>query len=150
MPDEVVDSPTPWVHKHIDAYVASDGARGHRWQGAPALLLTTRGRRSGLLRRTALIYGRDGSSYVVVASNGGARKDPMWYANLVVEPEVTVQVGAEVFAARARTAKGEERARLWAAMNGIWKAYDGYQRKTAREIPVVVLEPVTREEPTGD
>jgi deazaflavin-dependent oxidoreductase (nitroreductase family) len=140
-PEEVKDSPTGWVASHIRRYVDSDGDNGHEWRpGVYTLLLTTRGRRSGKLRRTALIYGRDGDRYLVVASVGGAAKHPAWYLNLVEHPEVEVQVGAERFAARARTATAEEKPRLWSLMAGIWPSYDGYQKKTRRDIPVVILE----------
>jgi deazaflavin-dependent oxidoreductase (nitroreductase family) len=137
---EVVDSPRGWVNRHIKEYVASGGAKGHRWKGAPTLLLTTVGRVSGLRRRTALIYGQDGDNYVVVASSGGQAQHPKWYTNLEAEPHVEVQVGPEVFPAVARTAHAEERERLWPLMADIWPAYRDYQNKTTREIPVVVLE----------
>ena len=114
--------------------------KGHEWRpGVPTLLLTTTGRRTGTRHRTALIYGRSGSDYVVVGSKGGATRHPAWYINLSADPRVDVQVGAEKFAAVARTADGAERARLWAAMNEIWPSYEDYQEKTDREIPVVVL-----------
>jgi deazaflavin-dependent oxidoreductase (nitroreductase family) len=100
--DQIFDSPTGWVAEHINDYVATGGKRGHLWKGVPTLLLTTRGRKTGALRRTALIYGRDGDSYVVVASIGGAPKHPEWYLNLVADPEVRLQVGAEIMAGRAR------------------------------------------------
>ena len=139
--ETIHDSPTSWVRKHIDDYVTSDGEKGHRWRGLPTLLLTTRGRKSGKLRRTALIYGRDGDNYLIVASNGGATRHPLWYLNLAAEPRVTLQVGAESFAARARTADAAEKPRLWAIMSEIFPTYDGYRRKTRREIPLVILEP---------
>ncbi|MGH3319975.1 MAG: nitroreductase family deazaflavin-dependent oxidoreductase [Streptosporangiaceae bacterium] len=139
--EEVLDSPAGWVADHIRRYVQSDGRDGHEWNGVSTLLLTTRGRKSGRLRRTALIYGRDGDRCVVVASRGGAPQHPAWYLNLMDEPEVEVQVGAEKFAARARTATAEEKPRLWRLMASIWPAYDEYQTKTARDIPVVILEP---------
>jgi deazaflavin-dependent oxidoreductase (nitroreductase family) len=138
--EEVLDSPTRWVARHVRRYVESDGRNGHRWNGRNTLLVTTRGRRSGKLRRTALIYGQDGDRYLVVASNGGARNHPFWYLNLSAQPEVQVQVGAERFAARARTAGAEERPRLWRLMAEIWPDYERYQKRTGREIPVVVLE----------
>ena len=141
MPDPVIDSPTRWVAEHIRRYVESDGADGHDWRGVPTLLITTRGRASGLRRRSALIYGRDGDDYVLVASKGGAPNHPMWYLNLVAEPEVEIQVGAEILTATARTATGEERARLWATMTRIWPDYDEYQTRTARLIPIVVVSP---------
>ncbi|MEV2240760.1 nitroreductase family deazaflavin-dependent oxidoreductase [Micromonospora sp. NPDC049891] len=137
----VLDSPTNWVAEHINRYVETDGAEGHEWRsGVFTLLLTTRGRRSGALRRTALIYGRSGDAYAVVASQGGAPQHPAWYLNLLDEPQVQVQVGADRFTARARVASPEEKARLWPVMTGIWPAYDDYQAKTDRDIPVVLLE----------
>jgi deazaflavin-dependent oxidoreductase (nitroreductase family) len=141
MPEPVIDSPTRWVAEHIRRYVESDGADGHDWRGVPTLLITTRGRASGLRRRSALIYGRDGDDYVLVASKGGAPNHPMWYLNLAAEPEVEIQVGAEIITGTARTATGEERARLWATMTRIWPDYDEYQTRTARLIPVVVVSP---------
>lgn len=140
--EEVFDSPSGWVRKHVREYVETDGRKGHRWSGVHTLLLTTRGRKSGKLRRTALIYGRDGDRYLVVASKGGAESHPSWYLNLSEHPEVRVQVGSDRFVARARTADTEEKLRLWRIMTEIWPEYDHYQERTAREIPVVVLEPV--------
>ncbi|WBB47393.1 nitroreductase family deazaflavin-dependent oxidoreductase [Verrucosispora sp. WMMA2044] len=139
--ERVLDSPTNWVAEHINRYVETGGADGHEWRpGVFTLLLTTRGRRSGALRRTALIYGRSGDAYAVVASQGGAPQHPAWYLNLLAEPQVEVQVGADRFTARARTATPEEKARLWPVMTAIWPAYDDYQTKTDRDIPVVLLE----------
>jgi deazaflavin-dependent oxidoreductase (nitroreductase family) len=138
--DEVSDSPTRWVAQHIRRYVETDGAKGHQWRGVQTLLLTTRGRKTGRLRRTALIYGRDGDRYLVVASNGGSKKHPSWYLNLADNPEVELQVGAERFVARALPAPPEERARLWPSMTSIWPEYDKYQAKTERDIPLVILE----------
>lgn len=138
--DEVSDSPTRWVAQHIRRYVETDGAKGHQWRGVQTLLLTTRGRKTGRLRRTALIYGRDGDRYLVVASNGGSKKHPSWYLNIADSPGVELQVGAERFAARALPATPEERARLWPRMASIWPEYDKYQAKTDRDIPLVILE----------
>jgi deazaflavin-dependent oxidoreductase (nitroreductase family) len=141
--DEIHDSPSGWVRKHIHDYVESGGKEGHEWKpGVPTLLLTTRGRKSGKLRRTALIYGQDGDDYVVVASKGGDEHHPNWYHNLSDNPEVELQVGAERFKARAHIASPEEKSRLWPMMAKIWPAYDDYQKKTKREIPVIVLERV--------
>ena len=103
---EIDDSPIGWVARHVRAYVATDGRDGHHRWGVTNLLLTTRGRRTGRLRRTALIYARDGSRYVVVASGAGEDHHPAWYLNLRADPLVGVQVGAEVFVARAATASG--------------------------------------------
>ena len=139
--EEITDSPTGWVAEHVDRYVETDGREGHEWRGVPTLLLTTRGRKSGKLRRTALIYGEDGEGrYLLVASRGGAPEHPSWYLNLAAHPEVEVQVGADKFAARARTADAREKPRLWQLMTSIWPDYDGYQKKTSRDIPVVIVE----------
>jgi deazaflavin-dependent oxidoreductase (nitroreductase family) len=138
---EVHDSPSSWVADHIQKYVETDGEQGHIWNGVPTLLLTTKGRKTGELRRTALIYGKHGSSYLVVASKGGADDAPAWYLNLSANPEVQVQIGPEVFTAHARTASEEEKPELWGKMAEIWPAYDEYQTKTQRPIPVVVLDP---------
>lgn len=139
-----IDPKEGWVARHLAKYVASDGTDGHEWRpGVPTLLLTTRGRTSGKARRTPLIYGRDGDAYVVMASYGGAPKDPDWYVNLVADPEVIIQVGPEVMTARATTAGPEERDALWSTMAGIWPDYDQYATKTDRVIPLVVLEPVS-------
>ncbi|CAN5870762.1 nitroreductase family deazaflavin-dependent oxidoreductase [soil metagenome] len=137
----MIDSPTGWVAQHIREYVESGGEKGHQWRGVPTLLLTTRGRRTGTLRRSALIYGRSGDNYVVVGSKGGAKSHPLWYLNLVAEPSVDVQVGPERFKADARTATGSERAELWRMMAEIFPTYDTYEQKTERQIPIVVLEP---------
>jgi deazaflavin-dependent oxidoreductase (nitroreductase family) len=140
--DDPTDPSSAWAKEHLDAYVATDGETGHEWRpGVPTLLLTTIGQRSGKARRTPLIYGRDGSSYVIVASKGGADVAPLWYSNLQAQPLVRVQVGAQVMDARAHTATAEEKARLWPTMAAIWPAYDDYQRRTERDIPVVVIEP---------
>jgi len=139
--EEVLDSPVGWVARHVRRYLETNGEQGHEWRpGVFTLLLSTRGRRSGRLRRTALIYGRDGDRYLVVASVGGAARHPGWYLNLVDQPRVEVQVGADRFPATARTATPEEKPRLWALMTAIWPAYEDYQRKTRRDIPVVILE----------
>jgi len=140
--EEILDSPTGWVARHVRRYVETDGRSGHKWNGRQTLLLTTRGRKSGKLRRTALIYGQDGDRYLLVASNGGARDHPFWYLNLAAQPEVQVQVGADKFAARARTAGAEEKPRLWRLMAAIWPDYDRYQKRTSRDIPVVIVERV--------
>jgi deazaflavin-dependent oxidoreductase (nitroreductase family) len=141
--EEVFDSPKGWVFRHIRQYVTTDGRKGHEWhKGVPTLLLTTRGRKTGKLRRTALIYGVEGNRYLLVASHGGAKRHPAWYLNLVQNPEVRVQVGADRFSARARAAAGDEKPRLWRLMASIWPDYDKYQAMTEREIPVVILERV--------
>ncbi len=141
--EHVTDSPIGWVSKHVRRYVESDGKSGHRWSGVDTLLLTTRGRSTGTLRRTALIYGRDRGRYLVVASNGGSKSHPSWYQNLVAEPHVSVQVGDERFEALAQTATPRQKPRLWRLMVSIWPEYERYQTRTTREIPVVILERLT-------
>jgi deazaflavin-dependent oxidoreductase (nitroreductase family) len=127
--------------EHVRRYRESGGAVGHIWRnGSTILLLTTTGRKTGEKRTAPLIYVRDGDRYVIVASKGGAPAHPGWYRNLEQTPEVELQVKDEVFPARARTATGEERERLWRKMNEVWPQYDDYAKKTQREIPVVVLE----------
>ncbi|MEU6079344.1 nitroreductase family deazaflavin-dependent oxidoreductase [Streptomyces sp. NPDC047108] len=138
--EEVLDSPTAWVARHIRTYVESGGTKGHTFHGMPTLLLTTRGRKSGKLRRTALIYGRDAERFLLVASNGGASHDPAWYLNLQEHPEVTVQAGAETFTGRARTASAAEKPDLWRRMAAIFPQYDSYQDKAGRDIPLVIVE----------
>ncbi|GAB4104163.1 nitroreductase family deazaflavin-dependent oxidoreductase [Micromonospora taraxaci] len=138
--EAVEDSPVGWVASHIRRYVQTDGADGGTFHGVPSLLLTTRGRRTGTLRRTALMYGRDGDNHLLVASNGGADKHPAWYLNLSADPTVEIQVDAERFAARARTATAEERVRLWPVMTKVFPTYARYQKGTEREIPLVIVE----------
>lgn len=139
-----IDPEADWQRDHIRRYVATDGADGHLWQGVPTLLLLTKGRRSGKVYRHALIYGQDGDRYVVVASKGGHPRHPGWYRNLVEDPRVRVQVGDRRFEAVARTATAAERPALWRLMTSIWPAYDEYQQRTSREIPVVVLDQADR------
>jgi len=137
---DALDSAIPWVAEHTRRYVETGGEDGHLWRGVPTLVLTTRGRRTGQSRRNALIYGQDADRYVIVASRGGDPHHPHWYRNLVDEPAVGVQVGRDKFEARARTASPEEKERLWPLMTSIWPAYAEYQARTARAIPVVILE----------
>ena len=142
MPESKTPALPGWIAEHLKKYLATNGADGHIWNGVPTLLLTTTGRKSGAPQQLPLIYGKDGDRYVIVASRGGAPDHPGCYKNLVAQPQVKLQVAADRFAARAQTAKGAERTRLWAMMAKIWPAYDEYQTKTSREIPVVILERV--------
>ncbi|HEY4042335.1 MAG TPA: nitroreductase family deazaflavin-dependent oxidoreductase [Rhodopila sp.] len=141
-----------WMREHTDRYLSSGGTDGHIYTinrpGAPALtvpslLLTTTGRKSGQKYLFPLFYGTTGDSYFVIASKGGAPEHPGWYRNILGNPEVDIQVGTARMHARARTATGEERARLWDKAVEFFPPYAEYQQKTAgREIPVVVLDPV--------
>jgi proline iminopeptidase len=127
--------------EHVRRYRETDGEVGHIWkEGSTILLLTTTGRRTGNETTTPLIYGLDGETPVIVASQGGAPDDPGWFKNLSRSPEVGVQIKGDRFRARARVAEGEERERLWELMNEIWPHYDEYATRTERVIPVVVLE----------
>ncbi|MFJ4525642.1 nitroreductase family deazaflavin-dependent oxidoreductase [Streptomyces sp. NPDC088810] len=133
---EVHDSPHAWVAEHIRRF---EETGGRPRPGVNDLLLTTRGRRTGNLRRTALVYERDGDRYVVAASNRGADRHPAWYLNLLADPAVVVQVGRQTFAARARPATAVERPHLRRLMVSAMPEYAAYEERTTREIPVVLL-----------
>lgn len=126
---------------HVRAYRETGGETGYLWNGVPTLLLTVTGRRTGRSLTSALIFGRDGDDYLVVASMGGAPRHPSWYLNLQADPAATIQVRADELAVVARTASAEEKPRLWKIMTGVWPNYDVYQSRTDRDIPVVVLTP---------
>jgi deazaflavin-dependent oxidoreductase (nitroreductase family) len=126
--------------EHVKRYQETDGEVGHEWEGTITLLLTTTGHKTGQRRTTPLIYQKYGEDYLVVASKGGADEPPQWYRNLQADPNVEVQVLGDKFPARARTASPEEKPGMWQVMVKTWPAYEEYQRKTDRNIPVVVLE----------
>lgn len=136
-----------WIQDHLRRYLATNGEDGYLWEAGqgdvkfrvPTLLLTTTGRKTGRSLTLPLIFGESGADAVVVASKGGAPAHPFWYLNLEANPEVQVQIKADKFKARARTASGTERATLWSQMVSIFPPYADYQKKTEREIPVVVL-----------
>jgi deazaflavin-dependent oxidoreductase (nitroreductase family) len=125
--------------EHVRVYRETAGERGYHWRGATILLLTTTGRISGEPRTSPLIHRTDGERWVVVASKGGAAENPGWYENLKVSPNAAIQVKDEEIPVRATTAEGVERGRLWSLMTEVWPAYDEYQARTDREIPLVVL-----------
>lgn len=125
---------------HGALYRATGGKVGGTVKGVRILLLSVRGRKSGKLRTTPLMYTRHGDKLVLIASKGGDPRHPAWYLNLQGQ-EAEVQVGREHLRVRARDAEGEERERLWAEMVALWPPYADYQQKTTRRIPVVVLEP---------
>jgi deazaflavin-dependent oxidoreductase (nitroreductase family) len=127
--------------EHVRRYRDTDGEVGYIWNGAPTLLLTTTGRRSGEPRTSALIFGRDGDDYLIVGSVGGSPKHPAWYLNLQADPHASIQVKGERSDVVARVASPEEKPRLWAIMQDVWPNYDVYQSRTDRDIPVVVLTP---------
>jgi deazaflavin-dependent oxidoreductase (nitroreductase family) len=130
--------------EHVRVYQETNGERGYMWNGAPILLLTTKGRISGEPRTIAIIFTRHRDSWVIIASKGGSPAHPKWYLNLSADPHVQVQVKGDVYEAVARTAEGAEREQLWAEAVKTWASYDIYQSRTERQIPVVVLEPVGR------
>jgi deazaflavin-dependent oxidoreductase (nitroreductase family) len=138
-PATVTDSPIGWVARHTQRYVPTDGQDGAQWYGHDSLLLVTRGRRTGRPRRTALFYWRDGDDYLVVVSNGGRPRYPDWYLNLIADPQVAVQVGADLFPAQAHLATALERPRLWNLVIEGMPRYAMYRRKAGRDLPVIVL-----------
>lgn len=125
---------------HVRLYRETKGEQGYIWNDAPILLLTTKGRKSGQMRTTPLIFVANGGSPAIVASNGGAADHPSWYQNIQADPNIQVQIKGDVFDAVARTAGAEERARLWPEAVKAWPQYADYQRSTERQIPIVVLE----------
>ena len=141
-----------WMLDHANRYITSGGKDGHIYTIAPpgyaemhvpSLLLTTTGRTSGEKYIFPLFYGEDGNSIIIVASKGGAPEHPGWYKNLVANPTVDVQIGTRTFKARARTITGGERERLWQKATKFWPPYADYAKKTEREIPVVLLDPIS-------
>ena len=138
-----IATPQKWATKiHASLFRATNGRIGGRMVGSPVLLLVTTGRKSGLQRTTPLLYLQDGNRQVIVASNGGAAKHPVWWLNLQANPEATVELAGRKTRVRATEARGEEKARLWKRLVEMYPSYESYQRKTDREIPVILLEPV--------
>lgn len=127
--------------QHVATYRETNGDRGYRWRnGTTILLLTTKGRKSGAERTHALIYRDWDGKQLIVASKGGADAPPAWFLNLQADPDVTVQIKDEQFAAHARVATPDEKPAMWQHMLEVWPDYAEYQKKTSREIPIVVLE----------
>ena len=138
-----IATPQKWVTKiHASLFRATNGKVGGRLVGSPVLLLVTTGRKSGLQRTTPLLYLDDGDRHVIVASNGGAAKHPVWWLNLRANPEATVEVAGRKTRVRATESQGEERARLWKRLVRMYGPYESYRKKTDREIPVILLESV--------
>jgi len=126
----------------IEEFRANGGKVGGPFEGAPMILVTHRGAKSGTEYTTPLVYSRSGDAFVIIASKAGAPDDPQWFRNLQANPDVTVEVGSERFAARARVAEGDERDSLYAAQAALMPNFDEYAAKTTRRIPVVVLDRV--------
>ena len=136
--------PSPWapVADQVELYEQSSGTEGAELQGKPCVILWTKGRNSGAVRKTPLMRIKDGDRYAVVASMGGAPKHPVWYHNVVADPHVSLQDGAELRDYTARVAEGEEKKEWWSKATEVWPDYDNYQAKTDRQIPLIILEPL--------
>jgi deazaflavin-dependent oxidoreductase (nitroreductase family) len=126
--------------EHVRVYQETNGEEGYIWNGVPTLLFTTKGRKSGKLYTNPIIYTQVGDKQVIMASMGGSPTHPSWYLNIQENPEIDVQIKADKFRARTRTATGQEREDLWAEAIKDWPNYDVYQSRTERQIPVVVIE----------
>ena len=137
---EYEPSPWDWVSEQVQEYEATGGQEGGTLEGAPCVILTTKGRKTGKLRKTPLMRIEHDGVYAVVASLGGAPQHPVWYLNLVANPDVTLQDGDKVLDFRARTATPEEKRHWWPRLTAVWPPYSEYQSKTERDIPVVLLE----------
>lgn len=135
-------SPHDWVADHVERYERTGGREGGEFNGVPCVILTTTGRKSGKTRKTPLVRVPNGDGYLVIASMGGQPKHPVWYLNLVAEPDVMLQDGPDRRSYRARVVEGPERDELWAVAVAAYGDYADYQERCEREIPVVALDPV--------
>jgi deazaflavin-dependent oxidoreductase (nitroreductase family) len=139
---EYVPGTLSWAADQVELYERTGGAEGNDLQGRPVIILTTRGRKTGKVRKSPLMRVKHGDRYAVVASLAGAPQHPVWYLNMLADPHVTLQDGPEVKDYIARQVEGDEKAEWWTRAVETWPDYDAYQAKTDRVIPVVVLEPV--------
>lgn len=139
-PANYVPSTWEWVADHVERYLAPDD-EGFDMQGTPCVILSTTGRHSGKTRLSPLIRVHDGDNYLLVASKGGADEHPLWFENLLADPNITVQDRHEVFPYTARVASPEEKAQRWPAAVAVWPDYAEYQTKTQRDIPLIICEP---------
>ncbi len=138
---EYAPSTQQWVRDQVDVYERSGGTEGTTLRGMPVVVVTNRGARSGKVRKTPLMRVEHGGSYAIVASQGGSPTNPVWYHNLVANPEVELQDGPVRTPMTARLVTGEEKAEWWERAVAAYPDYADYQKKTSREIPVFVLEP---------
>ncbi|MEU6383760.1 nitroreductase family deazaflavin-dependent oxidoreductase [Streptomyces bauhiniae] len=140
---EYEPSPEQWVRDQVEQYESSGGTEGTtlRDTGMPVIILTTRGNRSGKIRKTPLMRVEHDGKYAIVASVGGAPKHPVWYFNVKADPAVELQDGPDKREMRAREVKGDEKAKWWERAVAAYPPYAEYQEKTDREIPVFVVEP---------
>ncbi|MEU4098616.1 nitroreductase family deazaflavin-dependent oxidoreductase [Streptomyces sp. NPDC026673] len=141
---EYEPSPESWVREQVERYESSGGTEGTTLRDRPVIILTTRGVKSGKIRKTPLMRVEHDGRYAVVASLGGAPKHPVWYHNVVADPRVELRDGPERWDMTAREVFGEEKDQWWDRAVEAWPDYADYQKKTDREIPVFVLEPAAR------
>jgi deazaflavin-dependent oxidoreductase (nitroreductase family) len=142
---EYIPSPWKWVAEQVDLYEESGGTQGLTLMdtGLPVIIVTTRGRKTGAVRKTPLMRAVDGDSYILIASQGGAPTNPQWYHNIKADPEVEIRDRTEVSAMRVReVVDPDERLRLWKIAVEAYPPYEEYQTKTTRQIPVLLAEPV--------
>jgi deazaflavin-dependent oxidoreductase (nitroreductase family) len=138
---EYEPSPSQRTRDQVEEYESSDGARGNTLRGVPVIILTSRGAKTGKIRKTALMRVEHEGRYAVVASQGGAPEHPRWYFNLVADPKIELQDGPTRNPMVAREITGPEKETWWARAVAVWPDYADYQTKTTRQIPVFVLEP---------
>jgi deazaflavin-dependent oxidoreductase (nitroreductase family) len=131
----------------IEEFRTNEGKVGGYFAGKPMLILHTKGRKTGLPRANPLVYLADGDRFVIIASKGGAPKDPQWYRNLVADPNVEIEVGTRTIPVKAIVITGLERDELYARQVERMPAFADYERKTERTIPLIALEPVEEEDP---
>jgi deazaflavin-dependent oxidoreductase (nitroreductase family) len=142
MSDDYTPSPREWVAQQVRLYEETDGAEGGELRGMPCVVVTYRGRKTGVTRKMALMRVRDGANYVLVGSMGGAPRHPQWYHNLLDEPDVIVQDYADLHQMRVQLVEdAEERARLWTLAVAAYPDYAEYQERTERQIPLFLAEP---------
>jgi deazaflavin-dependent oxidoreductase (nitroreductase family) len=139
---EYEPSPAQWVRDQVELYESSGGTKGTSLRGMPVILLTTRGAKSGKLRKIPLMRVEHEGTYAAVASLGGAPKHPVWYFNIVADPHVELRDGTQTWDMKAREIHGEEKAAWWERCVAAYPDYADYQKKTEREIPVFLLERV--------
>lgn len=132
-----------WNKKIIEEFRANGGKVGGQFEGAPMLIMHTTGAKSGKERVIPVMYQAVGDDFAVFASKAGAPSNPDWYHNLVAHPDITVEVGSDTVAVRARVTKGDERQEIWTRQKADYPQFAGYEEATTREIPVVILEPTS-------
>ena len=137
-------SPQKWVRDQVELYESSGGTKGTTLRGMPVIVLTTKGAKSGKIRKSPLMRVEHDGAYAVVASLGGAPKNPVWYYNVVADPQVELQDGPVRQDMTAREVTGDEKAVWWKRAVEAYPDYAAYQKKTEREIPVFVLEPAAQ------